>query len=166
MIWQLKARENAPKDAIQFLSARGMQPYLRLRESVEKIFGKYTYEAAQKLGAQLSPYALDDQLVKKLTREGLQLEGDGVVPFASPALGLDPVWLARANEKTFTVWEIRDFLERESLTPTVLYLAEESIQVLSRVSLPIRDLWRALECIDALECHRNPVLSISCRRHS
>jgi hypothetical protein len=163
---KLASIATAPPDALRFLSVRGMSPYIRVRECVEKIFGTYNFAQAQKLGELLDPYALDDQLSVRLQKQGLRLEAEGVVPFASLKSYIDAAWLDRANEKAFTVWEIKDFFAREGLKPTTLYLAPESLQILKSLPVSTYDLWRELEYVDALECHRNPILCFSASRLS
>lgn len=167
--WQLGEIEQKPEQAIEFLSARGMRPYKNIYESVAKLWGQYRWEYAVRLAESIGPYTLDDVLAREAKRAGLVLDKNGIVPFASVADYLQRNWLERALEKTYTVWEMRDFFVRENLNAQILYVAPKSIDViksLQRVETSNSNVWQELESIDALECHRNPALYFSTRRLS
>ena len=152
--------EKGPR-AEEFLSSRGMSFYLNLREATEFMYGSYSFANAQKLAAQIGPYSLADPLVKKVSKLGLRLEPNGVVPFASPKDFLNSNWLERSNQKTFTVCEIKKIFADQERTPTTIYLSPNSIlniQSFIRVAKKALAVWDQIEMIDALEAHSNPAL--------
>jgi hypothetical protein len=167
---QLLILDNAlkPPDALEFLSARGMARYQNLYTSVCKLDGDFTFDAAKKLAQAIGPYCLSDSLVRTLRSKGISLK-DGIVPFASPLDALSEIWLARCQEKTYTVLEIKNFFAEHSLLPLAVYVDRQSIQAIQsvqRVKSGQMDFWQDVEVVDALECHRNPILYFSTRQVS
>lgn len=165
---KIKPLTEKKADAIDFVSERGILPYRSLRECVEMIFGQYNYEFCQELTSKIGTYQVDDQLVAKLKQKRIALV-DGIIPFASTADYLDRTLLDKAYDKSYSISQIADFMKNHNLVPEIVYIHAESVAVLLKLEgrlSQINDLYKKIDFIDSLECHRNPILSFSCRRIS